>query len=193
MMTFSNRLYNRKSGIPAVPVMWAMFIGMLVLSLGACSSSPSSTSQQPSWLYRSSRSIIGGGIDVKVEIADNANQNSPIAVDLVVVYEEKLMEQLMGMTAGDWFAKRNQIRRDYLDGAGYDSWGWEWTPGQKVPVQRLPLKAAAIGGVIFAKFITPGAHRSRINPFDDVTIFLREDDFAVNIPNDISDNVEFSE
>jgi type VI secretion system protein len=192
MITFCNRLY-KKNRLSTAPVIWVILIGMLALSMGACSSSPSTTNQQPSWLYRSARSIIGGGIDVKVEIADNANQNSPLAVDLVVVYEEKLMEQLMGMTADDWFAKRNQIRRDYLDGAGFDSWGWEWIPGQKVPVQRLPLKPAAIGGVIFVKFNTPGAHRSRINPFDDVTILLREDDFAVNIPNDISDNVEFSE
>ena len=171
--------------------MWVILIGMLALTVGACSGNPSS--QQPSWLYRTTKAVTGGQIDVKVEIADNANRNSPIAVDLVVVYDEKLMDQLMGMTAGDWFAKRSQIRRDYLDGAGYDAWGWEWIPGQRVPVQRLPLKAAAIGGVVFAKYVTPGAHRSRINPFDDVTIFLREDDFAVNIPNDISDNVEFSE
>ena len=171
--------------------MCLILIGMLALVVTACSGSPAS--QQPSWLYRTTKAVTGGQIEVKVEIADNANRNSPIAVDLVVVYDEKLMEQLMGMTAGDWFAKRAQIRRDYLDGAGYDSWGWEWIPGQRVPVQRLPLKAAAIGGVVFAKFITPGAHRSRINPFDDVTIFLREDDFAVNIPNDIKDNVEFSE
>jgi type VI secretion system protein len=173
-------------------VMRSLLIGILVLSAGACSSSPSS-SQQPSWLYRKTRSVIGGHIDIKVDIAKNANQNSPIAVDLVVVYNEKLMEQLMGMTAAQWFAQRSQIRRDYLDGAGFDSWGWEWVPGQKVPVQRLPLKPAAIGGVIYAKYITPGAHRNRINPFDDVTILLREEDFAVNIPNDITDNVEFSE
>jgi len=190
MISFCNRLY-RKYHESCMPAMWLILIGMLALILAACSGSPAS--QQPSWLYRTTKAVTGGQIEVVVEIADNANQNSPIAVDLVVVYDEKLMDQLMGMTAGDWFAKRGQIRRDYLEGAGFDSWGWEWIPGQRVPVQRLPLKAAAIGGVVFAKFTTPGAHRSRINPFDDVTIFLREDDFAVNIPNDITDNVEFSE
>jgi len=190
MMKFFNRLY-RKHGFPTRPVTWAILTGMLALIISACSSSPST--QQPSWLYRNTRAIIGGGIDVSVEIDDNANQNSPIAVDLIVVYDETLMGQLMGMTAGEWFEKRSQIRRDYLDGAGFDSWGWEWIPGQKVSVQKLPLKAAAIGGVIFAKFITPGAHRSRINPFHDVTIYLRENDFAVNIPKDITDNIEYLE
>jgi type VI secretion system protein len=191
MISLCNRLI-RKNSIFGLLVMRSLLIGILVLSAGACSSSPSS-SQQPSWLYRTTRTVIGGHIDITVDIADNANQNSPIAVDLVVVYNEKLMEQLMGMTAAQWFAQRSQIRRDYLDGAGFDSWGWEWVPGQKVPVQRLPLKPAAIGGVIYAKYITPGAHRNRINPFDDVTILLREKDFAVNIPNDTTDNVEFSE
>ncbi len=169
--------------------MGVMFLGMLALTISACSSSPSS--QQPSWLYRNTRAIIGGRVEVKVEIDANANQNSPIAVDLIVVYDDALMEQLMGMTAGEWFDKRSQIRRDYLEGAGFHSWGWEWIPGQTVPAQSLPLKAAAIGGVIFAKYITPGAHRSRINPFHDVTIYLREDDFAVNIPDTISDDIEF--
>ncbi len=190
MIKFCNR-QNSKYGLLTGPAMWVVIMGVLALTVGACSSSPSNP--QPSWLYRTTRSVIGGRIDIKVEIAENANQNSPIAVDLVVVYDEKLMEELMGMTADDWFAKRSQKRRDYLDGAGFDSWGWEWVPGQKVPVQRLPLKPAAIGGVIFAKFVTPGAHRNRINPFDDVTIFLREDDFAVNIPNNITDNILISE
>jgi type VI secretion system protein len=190
MITVCNRLY-RKYGIFTGTAIWAILIGMLAMTVAACGSSPAS--QQPSWLYRNTRAVMGGKVEIKVEIAENANQNSPIAVDLIVVYDEKLMEQLMGMTAGEWFAKRSQIRRDYLDGAGFDSWGWEWIPGQKVPVQTLPLKAAAIGGVVFAKFTAPGAHRTRINPFDDVTIFLRETDFAVNIPNDITDNIEFSE
>ncbi len=108
-----------------------------------------------------------------------------------MIYDEKLLEQLMGMTASEWFEKRSQIRRDYLQGAGFDSWGWEWIPGQKVPVQKLPMKPAALGGVVFAKYIAPGAHRVRINPFQDVTILLRENDFAVNIPKDITDLVEY--
>lgn len=69
----------------------------------------------------------------------------------------------------------------------------EWFDIVVARVQKLPLKAAAIGGVIFAKFITPGAHRSRINPFHDVNIYLRENDFAVNIPKDITDNIEYLE
>jgi len=190
MITFCNRLY-RAYGILTGPALWVLLMGMLAMVVTACGSSP--VTQQPSWLYRNTVAVIGGQVDVTVEIADNANQNSPIAVDLIVVYDEKLMEQLMGMTAGEWFAQRSQIRRDYLDGAGFDSWGWEWIPGQKVPVQKLPLKAAAIGGVIFAKFITPGAHRSRINPFNDVTILLREKDFAVNIAKDITDYIEFAD
>jgi len=122
MITFCNRLY-RAYGILTGPALWVLLIGMLAMVVTACGSSP--VTQQPSWLYRNTRAIIGGQVDVTVEIADNANQNSPIAVDLIVVYDEKLMEQLLGMTAGDWFARRSQIRRDYLDGAGFDSWGWE--------------------------------------------------------------------
>ncbi len=187
------KLINRSRENRAVAFTAAglLVYGLLILALSACSSSP--TTQQPSWLYRNTRAVVGGKVEVRFDIADDANQNSPIAVDLVVVYDEKLMDKLMGMTAAQWFEERGQIRRDYLEGAGFHSWGWEWIPGQSVPIQKLPLKAAAIGGVIFAKYIAPGAHRSRINPFNDVTIYLRTEDFAVNIPKSVSDTIEYLE
>ena len=125
------------------------------------------------------RALVGGKLEIAVEVARDANMNSPVAVELVVIYDDKLMEQLMTMSAKNWFQAKKQIKKDYLEGEGFDSWLWEWVPGQEVPIQKLPLKARAEGAVMFAGYLSPGDHRSKIDPFKNVTVRLLEKDFAV--------------
>lgn len=135
--------------------------------------------QAPKAVYLRTRSLVGSSVDLTVHIAEDANQNSPIAVEFLVVYDAGLMARLLEMTAAQWFAQRDQIRRDFKDGEGFDSWAWEWVPGQKLPVQKLPLKPAALGALVFADYAIPGTHRVRIDPFEDMVIELAETDFTV--------------
>jgi type VI secretion system protein len=125
------------------------------------------------------RAIVGGKMRVQAQVADTANQHSPVALDLVVVYDQKLLKELSQLSAADWFDKRKQFRRDYPAGQGFDVWGWEWVPGQNVPLQKLPLKPRAKGGLIFVNYFSPGEHRARIEPNQGVYVELRETDFAV--------------
>jgi len=127
------------------------------------------------------KAIMGAKLNVEVIVSEDANQNRPIALDLIVVYDEKLLEQILEMTSTDWFEKKNQIRRDYLKGEGFDSWEWEWVPGQSVPLQKLPLKPKALGGFIFADYRSKGEHRYRIDPFGGVKIHLSEKDYVVEV------------
>lgn len=125
------------------------------------------------------RSLLGGRVDVRVTLSETANRNHPVAVDLVVVHSPELLERLLGMSARDWFAQRDQIQRDFLPGEDLDVWSWEWVPGQQVPEQEIPLSAGAEGGLVFADYRTPGAHRARFNPFSDVSIHFTETDFQI--------------
>ncbi|MCP4113406.1 MAG: hypothetical protein GY749_49065 [Desulfobacteraceae bacterium] len=125
------------------------------------------------------RAFLGGRLHIKVEISEKANQNSPTPLDLIVVYNEKLMERLLKITSKEWFEQREQIKRDYIEGTGLDYWGWEWIPGQRIPTQKLPLKPKAKGGLIFADYLAPGTHRFRVDPFKDITIRLLEKNFLV--------------
>lgn len=125
------------------------------------------------------KSLLGAKLRVKVTIAENVNQNNPVALDLVIVYDKKLLDQLLAMSSREWFEKREQIKRDYLDGTGLDYWGWEWVPGQNVPIQELPLKAAAKGALVFADYYTPGMHRIRIEQFESIHVSLDEKGFSV--------------
>ncbi len=127
------------------------------------------------------KAMMGGKLNVEVIVSEDVNQNRPIALDLIVVYDEKLLEQILEMSSKDWFEKKNQIRRDYLKGEGFDSWEWEWVPGQSVPSQRLPLKPKAMSGFIFADYLSKGKHRYRIDPFGGVKIHLSEKDYVVEV------------
>ena len=127
------------------------------------------------------RSLLGGKLNVTVNVSEKVNQNAPIAMDLLLVYNEKLRDDLLKMSAKDWFKQKDQIRRDYIEGEGLDCWSWEWIPGQKIPVQKLPLKSNAKAGIVFADYLSPGAHRIRFSPFDDIVIRLLEKDFFVDV------------
>src|SRR5678815_251463 len=52
-------------------------------------------------------------LDVKVHVSPKANYNNPVAVDLVLVSDKKLLQELMKMPASEWFEKRHQFELDY--------------------------------------------------------------------------------
>ena len=127
------------------------------------------------------KAALGDKLNVKVDISENANTNNPIALDIVLVYDEDLLKQLIKLPSGEWFKKREQIARDHIRGDGLDYWAWEFVPGQNVETQILPLKPKARGGIVFANYFTPGEHRFLIDPFKDFIIHLNEKIFTVEL------------
>lgn len=123
--------------------------------------------------------LFGGKVTVNVSISPKVNQTSPIQADILLVYDELLMKQLMSMTAKEWYEKRDEIRRNYPEDEGFESWSWEWTPGQNVAPQLLPLKVKAVGAIVFANYYTAGPHRLPIDPYSDVNILFQEKDFTI--------------
>ena len=123
--------------------------------------------------------LFGGTMSVRVSISPKVNQESPIQTDVLLVYDELLYKQLMSLTAQEWYEKRSEIRAGYPEGEGFDSWSWEWTPGQNVAPKELPLKVRAVGGIVFANYHTAGPHRLPIDPHSDVKIVYQEKDFII--------------
>src|SRR6185312_9101376 len=68
---------------------------------------------------------------IEFEVAQGANQDSPIAIDIVYVYDQQLVPQLTQMTAHDWFQKRGQVRQAFP--TGFDVASFEVVPGQTGP------------------------------------------------------------
>ena len=113
-----------------------------------------------------------------MNISPQVNHNTPVAADIVLVSDEGLLEELMTMPASEWFAKREQIRRDRpLE--RFDARRWEWVPGQVVEPIPLSIDRTVKGGVVFVNYFTPGAHGAAIPLCRDVVISLGVEDFTV--------------
>jgi type VI secretion system protein len=118
-------------------------------------------------------------LDVKVHVSPKANNNNPIAVDLVLVSNKKLLQELMKMPASEWFEKRHQFELDYPKETGLAAGRWEWVPGQQVKVDLVTVKFEVVGGVIFANYFNAGAHRAPIDPRKGILVTLGEDNLCV--------------
>jgi type VI secretion system protein len=125
------------------------------------------------------KSLFGGDITLQVAAEPGINQDSPVPVELVVVFDKDLLAQLAGMTARDWFQKRDQIHKDHPGEDDLVSRSWEVVPGQSLPEDTLSFGSGARGGIVFADYFSDGAHRVRVDPHQSIKIRLLTDDVAV--------------
>jgi len=96
-----------------------------------------------------------------------------------VVYDDKLLEYLLGIDAQKWFSERAQMLRDHPDEKAFVSSYWELVPGQTPLIKKISFGTGARGAVVFANYFSEGKHRARLDPHKDVVIHLRDTDFCV--------------
>lgn len=100
--------------------------------------------------------------EVTLAATDGANQNSAVAVDIVLVLEETAIEKLTALSASKWFAGRADLLKTFPGEFSYKS--WEITPGQTL---RLPGSVFGSPNVltvfVFADYLAPGEHRMRVD------------------------------
>jgi len=112
---------------------------------------------------------------VSIYAEPDANQNSAIAVDLVLVYNQELLKTFGQMSAAKYFASSKQLLLD--NPSLLDVWHWELVPGQIVEDFSPPQdKGDAYGAYVFANYLTPGDHRVRVAPNGVIKILLLRDD-----------------
>lgn len=120
---------------------------------------------------------------IEFEVAQGANQDSPIAVDLVYVFDPQLVPQLTQMTAHDWFDKKSQVRQAFPNGFNVTS--IEVVPGQKGPVEAVSPKASqAVAAFVFANYASAGTHRARVDGLERFFIALGDKDFVILPPKE---------
>jgi len=131
-------------------------------------------------LLSRTKSLFGGKLPIQVSVAKHVNDDSPVAVELIVVSSKKILDELLKKSAREWFEERDQFKRDFPEGKGYQSWQWEWVPGQEVPpIEGLQIKSGVKAGIIFADYFSPGQHRSRFDPRKPLRLVLEEKEFVV--------------
>jgi type VI secretion system protein len=102
---------------------------------------------------------------VTLTAAEDANGNSPVAVDVVLVSDEALQARLAELPAAKWFAGRGDLGSTYPSGLRYRS--WELVPGQRLEVAAEDLEGPRIAAAyVFVNYQAPGAHRARIEQFN---------------------------
>ena len=115
---------------------------------------------------------------IGVVATEDANDSSPIPVELVLVKDETLLETLLALPARDWFARREQLKADFP--RGFESAYFEYVPGQRVDLRRLPFdgrKGHAL--IVYANYRAPGEHRLRADTWKRVILRLGESGFTL--------------
>jgi type VI secretion system protein len=117
-------------------------------------------------------SLLGGGPKpVKADwqslafaAASDANANSALAVDVVLVKDKAVLETLAAMSASRYFAAKADLQRTYPD--ALTVLAVEITPGQSIRIERKRFGAERVWGALaFANYAAPGEHRLRL-PLD---------------------------
>lgn len=116
---------------------------------------------------------------VSVEAEPGANNDSPIALAVLVVYEERVLRELTGLTASEWFEQSEQRLRDNPDFQDFDLVQWEVMPGQAIPEVDMQLQERVSEGLVFADYYAEGDHRIRFNTSKRILIVLGPNDFNV--------------
>ena len=121
--------------------------------------------------------MFGGQLPFNVVVAPDANEDAPVAVDLIFVYDKKLLDTLLKTPSAEWFAKRDQFIKDYGNALVVEN--WEWVPGQEVEPLSVPYRAGARRVVLFARYGTEGDHRATADPQEPFRLVLGPRDFSL--------------
>lgn len=119
---------------------------------------------------------------IALEVAPNANANSALAVDLVLVLDGKLVGQFTQLGAADWFKNRAQLQTANPTGIAVQS--FEVMPGQSGPRYKIPSKyRSALGAFIYADYPGKDTHRAQVDGLDEVVVKLGTKGFTVGPPS----------
>jgi type VI secretion system protein len=114
---------------------------------------------------------------IQVNVAEGANQNSPIPMDFVMVADKKLVQEVAKMSAKDWFDRRIQVQRDF--GAKAQVVSWEWVPGQQSGPIAVEVPKQARAAFLFARYANAGDHRAAVDLKNSVAVNLGPEEFSV--------------
>ena len=112
----------------------------------------------------------------EVVAAPNANRNSPVPVDVVLVRAEPLVAAVSVLSADEWFQGREQLLKDHP--ADLEVRSWELVPGQILEIDRFPFPSRkGFALVVFADYLSDGVHRLRVDPLREFRLILNVDGF----------------
>jgi type VI secretion system protein len=116
---------------------------------------------------------------VTIMAASDANLNSPVALDIVMLKDDASLGMMSTLPAVKWFATRGEMEKTYPQSVNYKS--FEVAPGQTLRIAASDLGSGRVSGVMmYADYLTPGEHRIRVDQLQGaVLVQLGTRDFTV--------------
>ena len=107
------------------------------------------------------------------------NDRSSVAVDFVLVRSPELVAVVGEMRASEWFFDmREQMLRDHP--GDLEAHRMDFVPGHQYEDVRVPLEdREGVALFVFARFVSGGPHRVRVDHFERFEMTLGADDFTV--------------
>lgn len=135
-------------------------------ALGEAAKSAASFSIAKVWLEK-----------IKFKVATDVNNNAPVAVHALVVYDQDVLNKLSQLPADKYFSQEQQFRKDFNEKVDFNV--WEIVPGQNLDDQPFnPTKVSGLAVIIYARYSTPGDHRAIIGDDRETLIDLQKLDFT---------------
>lgn len=148
-------------------------LGLLFLLLGACGHLEVDV--------KDGKSVPQGQVFLEItsfDVRSQSNNNSAVALDLVIVYDKGLIDKFLSMSATEYFKKKRQLTLDYP--VQIQVKNWEIAPSQTINPYRVhyahPVPEAAF---IYANYGTPGEHRLRVGDQTGIQLILGKDQMAM--------------
>ena len=122
--------------------------------------------------------VSSGQLSLQVALSPSANQNSPVAVDVLLISDKSFLKTAQTLSANDWFRKKMQLQRQFPKGMDIKS--WEWVPGQTVAPINFDVPLETQAAIMFANYASAGPHSASLPTRGKVSVFLDDDDFTID-------------
>lgn len=108
-----------------------------------------------------------------------SNNGAPVAVDLVLVLDQKPLLSLGSLRASEWFNNRQDLQRQYPNQLHVTS--WEIVPGQVIgPQAVVGNQGKLVGVLIFARYPGERSFRTDASNMSTVRVHLSKADFSIS-------------
>ncbi|GIV52524.1 MAG: hypothetical protein KatS3mg038_3045 [Candidatus Kapaibacterium sp.] len=120
-------------------------------------------------------------IYLTVQTDANANFGAPVPVDVVFANKPELENQLLPLTAAEWFAKRSQIQRDYPDESILRVVSFEFIPGQQRSEQKIKGNGAEMAIIFVNMGRSSATNRARVPTGSTVSLRIGEGSYQLEL------------
>lgn len=108
-----------------------------------------------------------------------ANNDTPIVVHLVIVYDPLLITTFTNMTPQAYFASADQIYNDHMQTMDVIKWNGFPAGSQKGPFPVQYTKSNPVAAFLFARYINSNNTKARLGSDKDISVIMQSNSFYV--------------